>query len=774
MRAFLVFGATGNWQRVPVEQAEMLIGRDPGCQLRISGNEVSRKHCLLSLREGQLFLKDRKSSNGTFVNKRRLDPNEEVELADGDYFQVGTHVFTVAIEPEADNQLGENETVIGVKPIEVPADVDQDPDARGRFGEGAAQSPPTPRKRSTVEMAFSAQTVVTTYPAPIAIAYRRFCGLKEPRLRLEAIFLALEATLRYLVIIGISDLLGCLARKTGTDAQLPDHTAFDLVRFAKPMQLGSWVETLRETARALAAEPQHVLLDFPEVCDPRGKLVNHTLAELVQLRNQSIHPQGGVPSNYGTLLRTARPLLEEALQSIRFVCDLPLGFVQESPVVSQSGTMPAAGFTRYYLHSCMGAKVGNTHEAYVFQASLPFASGVPFVVTPDDEYLLYLWPLLSQQVSPVSGRHTLYAFERIPSRSGLFLSKVYSHAIDSREDDWEQEFYAKPTLSHEWLLDELRKLPTPLQLPDELQLADYLMPNRGGSLVGRQLGPNHLHHLIGSGGSASVYAGQSQEGKQVAVKVIEWTDAHRQFPRFQREFQKLKHAGQHPGIIECYEQGVELHDGREIPWYSMAFAIGGDLGGRILDRRSKDPTRLPWDDPGMRAEIMSEFQAITEAVAHLHALGIVHRDLKPGNILIMEDGSLRLSDFGLVKNLQPSHRSLLNQTSTAAIVGTRDYMAPEQERGEEVDKAADVYALGIILAELCCGERPSTNTRVPGGSTIASSQKLRRLPRPLRKLIEEATSVHATTRLADAGQLRERFLACAELTLTSDEGSNLV
>jgi hypothetical protein len=622
-------------------------------------------------------------------------------------------------------------------------------------GPPVAPSAPSP--------AFSSYTVVTRYPTPIALAYRRFCRQPEPTARLKALFAALEASLRYLVTLGVCDLLRRLALSGPPDARLPDSPAFDFLRRHRPMTLGTWVEALREAARALASGPSGVVPELAAVCAPDARLVSQDLAGLIAMRNAHIHETGSLAAGADECqeaLRAARPLFEEVLQQVRFVCDYPLGFAQRS-----RGGASTGGRHRYYLHSCMGARVANTVEASAVEFLAPLREHLPFVISRDGSRLLYLWPLLLERVATQTERHTLYVFEEIPDSHGAFLTRVRMAAIDVR-DGWTQALREQRAADHTWLLERVRELPAAVDMPPALRLAERLAPLSGGKLVGRRLGSNRLLSVIAVGGFSTVYAAEdTTSGRRVAVKVLESPEAQRHLARFLQEFERLRAAGAHPNIIRCFDWGAPIIGNREYPWFSMEFAAGGDLAGRIEERRGEHPDGPPWQEPQLRADIVREFRAVAAAVAHLHSLGIVHRDIKPGNVLIMEDGELRLSDFGLVKDLSPRDESeelsatiaLSPRTSTGAVLGTRHYMAPEQERGEEVDTPNDVYALGVLLAEMTTGRRPVPDSQVRAGSTLAGDPATRKLPEGLREMILHCTDADPNRRPANGHTVLAEF-----------------
>jgi serine/threonine protein kinase len=631
-------------------------------------------------------------------------------------------------------------------------------------------SPPREAAPRAQSPAFSSHTVVTRFPAPIALAYQRFCRQREPTARLKTLFAALEGTLRYLVTLAVCDLLRERSLGEPRNDSLPVHDAFDFLRRPKPISLGARVETLRETARLLGQGRDRFFPELASVCAPDGPFLNRVVARLVHLRNALSHEEGAVPvtpEECQEVLREARPLMEEAFQQIQFVCDYPLGFVQQS-----RGGQPDAGLFRYYFHSCMGSHIANTAEAAAVEVPLPLQEHLPFVVSRDGSQLLYLWPLMFERLAAHTQRHSLYVFEEIPDRQGAHLTRVRCASIDFR-DAWTQQLHEGPTSSPGWMFDRLRGLPVVVTVPPGLRLHERLAPSSGGKLVGQMLGPNRLLAVVATGGFSTVYAAENLETQErVAVKVLESPESQRHLARFRQEFDKLRNAGQHPHIIRCLGWGNPIIANREYPWFSMEFALGGDLGGRIEDRRAEHPGVVPWTDPRLQADVIREFQAVVSAVAHLHGLGIVHRDVKPGNVLILADGELRLTDFGLVRDLNLAgddpNDGPRPRTSTGAVLGTRHYMAPEQERGQAVEKPADVYSLGILLAELTLGERPVADTSVRAGSTLRRCPMLDLLPEPLRELIRQCTEVEPDARPADAAALLEGFKRLVGIQPTED------
>jgi WD40 repeat protein len=212
-----------------------------------------------------------------------------------------------------------------------------------------------------------------------------------------------------------------------------------------------------------------------------------------------------------------------------------------------------------------------------------------------------------------------------------------------------------------------------------------------GALPGgcRCVGDYELLGEVGRGGMGVVYkARQISLNRVVALKMI-LAGSHAgpaDLARFKAEAEAAARL-LHPNVVQIYEVGE--HDG--LPFFSLEFVPGGSL----------DKKRAGTPLPARQAAALVRTLAL--AVHAAHERGIVHRDLKPANVLLADDGTPKITDFGLAKRLDE-----VGQTASGAVVGTPPYMAPEQARGQskEVGPAADVYALGAILYELLTGRPP--------------------------------------------------------------------
>lgn len=205
---------------------------------------------------------------------------------------------------------------------------------------------------------------------------------------------------------------------------------------------------------------------------------------------------------------------------------------------------------------------------------------------------------------------------------------------------------------------------------------------------GQQFGRFQIVSRLGRGGMASVYrAYEHRLDRTVALKVLpeELLNLPGFVERFEREARVIAKL-EHPHVVPLYGSGID--EGH--PWMALRLVRGGHLGDRM-------------EDGGLAREAgLDYFAKIAEALDFAHSHGIVHRDLKPQNVLVGERGECYIADFGIASLLEGTTRL----TQTGAALGTPQYMAPEQAKGEAVGPPADIYALGIMVYQWQTGLLP--------------------------------------------------------------------
>ncbi|GAA1125390.1 Stk1 family PASTA domain-containing Ser/Thr kinase [Nocardioides aquiterrae] len=220
------------------------------------------------------------------------------------------------------------------------------------------------------------------------------------------------------------------------------------------------------------------------------------------------------------------------------------------------------------------------------------------------------------------------------------------------------------------------------------------MTNQQPTLIG---GRYELGELLGRGGMAEVRKGtDTRLGRVVAVKRLRTdlaSDATFQ-ARFRREAQSAASLN-HPAIVAVYDTGEEpAADGSGIsqPYIVMEYVAGRTLRDILREGRKILPERA--------LEITS---GVLSALDYSHRAGIIHRDIKPGNVMLTPSGDVKVMDFGIARAISDASSTM---TQTAAVVGTAQYLSPEQARGETVDSRSDVYSAGCLLYELLTGRPP--------------------------------------------------------------------
>ncbi|HNO78976.1 MAG TPA: serine/threonine-protein kinase [Phycisphaerae bacterium] len=219
---------------------------------------------------------------------------------------------------------------------------------------------------------------------------------------------------------------------------------------------------------------------------------------------------------------------------------------------------------------------------------------------------------------------------------------------------------------------------------------------------------------LGVGGMASVYeAEQAHPRRLVALKVMHRslteTSALQRF-RFETEtLARLKH----PGIAQIHEAGTVDDDaGRPVPFFTMELVEGAQpITGYAADANTDFRTRLDM------------FVAVCEAVRCGHNAGVIHRDLKPSNVLVDKSGAIKVIDFGIARTLGPVESRITLESEREKLIGTLNYMSPEQCVGDDVDTRTDVYALGVMLYELVTGKLPHdlSKTSIPEAARVIQS-----------------------------------------------------
>ena len=232
-------------------------------------------------------------------------------------------------------------------------------------------------------------------------------------------------------------------------------------------------------------------------------------------------------------------------------------------------------------------------------------------------------------------------------------------------------------------------------------------PSQG---LGR-LGPYRLVEKLGEGGMGVVYRAQDERlGREVAVKVLHPTLVRDENlrARFRREAQV--HAKiLHPNVVTL----LTVYEEADTMALVMEYVRGRNLRAWMRAHQ-----------PGLD-EILHLADGMLAGLAAAHAIGVVHRDFKPANVLITDEGVVKIMDFGLAK---PA-RLEKDLTQAGAIVGSYRYMAPEQIRGEHVDARTDLYAFGIVLYEMCTGSVPF-DARGRGSEFIIMEKQVREPPEP--------------------------------------------
>ncbi len=263
-------------------------------------------------------------------------------------------------------------------------------------------------------------------------------------------------------------------------------------------------------------------------------------------------------------------------------------------------------------------------------------------------------------------------------------------------------------------------------------------------------GRYELGELLGRGGMAEVRRAVDQRlGRSVAVKQLRADLAID--PTFQARFRREAQSAaglNHPTIVAVYDTGEEIDplSGVSIPYIVMELVEGTTLRDVLREGRKILPERA-----------LELTQGVLEALSYSHKAGIVHRDIKPANVMLTPNGGVKVMDFGIARAVADTSATM---TQTAAVIGTAQYLSPEQARGETVDARSDLYSTGCLVYELLAGRPPFV-----GDSPVSVAyQHVREAPVPPSQLDPEITpEIDAVVLKALAKDPNDRYQSAGEM-----------
>ena len=277
------------------------------------------------------------------------------------------------------------------------------------------------------------------------------------------------------------------------------------------------------------------------------------------------------------------------------------------------------------------------------------------------------------------------------------------------------------------------------------------MTERGALLGGRY----QLDQIIGRGGMAEVWRARDLRlARDVAVKRLRIDLASD--PTFQARFRREAQSAaglNHPNIVAVYDTGEERDTNSDVsvPYIVMELVEGVTLREVLRDGRKIVPERA------------LDFTAgVLDGLAYSHRMGIIHRDIKPANVMLTPNGTVKVMDFGIARAVADTSATM---TQTAAVIGTAQYLSPEQARGEKVDNRSDIYSVGCLLYELLTsqplfkGESPvSVAYQHVREIPVPPSQIDPEITAPMDAIVLKSLAKDPRDRYQDAGEFREDIL----------------
>ena len=258
------------------------------------------------------------------------------------------------------------------------------------------------------------------------------------------------------------------------------------------------------------------------------------------------------------------------------------------------------------------------------------------------------------------------------------------------------------------------------------------------------LGRYELVEELGRGAMGIVYKGIDPKiNRTVAIKTVHFDDVEEaQLAQVkERFFREAQAAGglNHPNVLTIYDSGEET----DVAWIAMEFLKGTDL-----EKYCQKENLLPWP------RVLEICATTAEALGYAHVHGVVHRDVKPANIMLLESGEVKVTDFGIARIVSSS------QTKTGMVMGSPSYMSPEQISGKKVDGRSDLFSLGVVLYEMLAGERPFQGEsiatimfQITQSAPPPVTDFVPKLPPIFQKLIEKALAKDSAQRFQTGAEM---------------------
>ncbi len=293
--------------------------------------------------------------------------------------------------------------------------------------------------------------------------------------------------------------------------------------------------------------------------------------------------------------------------------------------------------------------------------------------------------LLGNELGDRNGIEVLKQFIKVPGFPAVvyFGTQDDKQAVAKAGDDG---FFVRDDISHDALTVRLSNI-----LSSQRHLVSTASLFVGDLKAGIQplIRGYRFVRKLGATTHSAVYLGEKKSsGQLVVLKVLQQVpdaqDSVGAFDRFLQEYELIAEI-EHPNIVRIYDLGV----GDEHAHIAMEYIDGGDLKQRISGGINEP-------------DAVRYLRQIASALAKIHDVGILHRDLKPGNIMLRNDDTIALIDFGLAKRM----RQKMEITDSGEIFGTPYYMSPEQGHAERIDQRSDIYSLGVIFYEMLTGKKP--------------------------------------------------------------------